>query len=865
MKSNSIAICLIQLLLTTQLSVAQEKQGNIVEYFGKEKVEDIGEGEVMHLFKEGLILKRNGNAFGSGTIPKNSVFARVLQEGSTGISEGKHEETDQVGNKLIWEKIETGEKNDFQDSKIRNGYLYLVYQAQHEETVLFDASGHTNVLINSLPHEGDYYDYGWSMIPIRLKKGKNEFLLKGGRFPNIRARLLKPTKPVQFTKRDMTLPDLIIEEKSPLFAAVRVINANNSWFRGGTITCQIGDMKIKTNIPAVTPMTTRKVGFSIPTPAGLTTEEKLKSVIYLKNKAGKTLSSDTLELNVKSKYKHHKRTFISEIDGSVQYYSIAPSSDPGIEKPALFLSVHGASVEAVNQANAYSQKDWGHLVAPTNRRPFGFAWEDWGRLDALEVLSHAEGLLKTDPQRTYLTGHSMGGHGTWHLGVTYPDRFAAIAPCAGYADLHGYRQSFLKRLKNMSDEEARKRGINKAQLLKNIEASKLTGKPEILMDSLLKRAGNQGRTLKLKNNYQHHGVFILHGEKDNVVPVSLAREMRQELGKFHPDFSYYEYPDGTHWYGNHSVDWGPLFDFFKARTIKNPGEIKNIEFNTASPGISPGSHFVKIIQQKIPLEISTFNFKREGGLNLTTKNAQRIAIDIDKMAGASDTISIDGQEITLPARKGVLHLSQINEQWVITDPVSLKEKGPHRNGGIKDAFRNRVVLVYATKGSKKENEWYYNRAKYDAEKFWYLGNGSFEIIKDTEFSLSTYKDRNVVVYGNRDNNAAWKTLLKSCPIQVSDNELSVGSRSLKGEQWGTFFIYPRHDSDIASIGVVSATGEKGMKAAYANDYLGRVAFPDIIIFDENMTKTGISGIKCGGFFGNDWSVDNGDILWNDLH
>src|SRR5207249_1249684 len=82
-------------------------------------------------------------------------------------------------------------------------------------------------------------------------------------------------------------------------------------------------------------------------------------------------------------------------------------------------------VEAQGQADAYASKPWGHLVAPTNRRPFGFDWEDWGRLDALEVLDHAQQLLQTDPQRTYLTGHSMGGHGAWQVGATYPDRFAA--------------------------------------------------------------------------------------------------------------------------------------------------------------------------------------------------------------------------------------------------------------------------------------------------------------------------------------------------------------------------------------------------------------------------------------------------------
>jgi S-formylglutathione hydrolase FrmB len=30
-----------------------------------------------------------------------------------------------------------------------------------------------------------------------------------------------------------------------------------------------------------------------------------------------------------------------------------------------------------------------------------------------------------------LTGHSMGGHGTWHLGVHDAGRFAVIGPSAG--------------------------------------------------------------------------------------------------------------------------------------------------------------------------------------------------------------------------------------------------------------------------------------------------------------------------------------------------------------------------------------------------------------------------------------------------
>ena len=36
-----------------------------------------------------------------------------------------------------------------------------------------------------------------------------------------------------------------------------------------------------------------------------------------------------------------------------------------------------------------------------------------------------------DTQRLYLCGLSMGGFGTWYMGMAYPELFTAIAPCCG--------------------------------------------------------------------------------------------------------------------------------------------------------------------------------------------------------------------------------------------------------------------------------------------------------------------------------------------------------------------------------------------------------------------------------------------------
>jgi len=60
--------------------------------------------------------------------------------------------------------------------------------------------------------------------------------------------------------------------------------------------------------------------------------------------------------------------------------------------------------------------------------PAGKIWSD--EL-LLALLDNIESTYAVDLHRVYLTGLSMGGYGTWSLGMKYPERFAAIAPICG--------------------------------------------------------------------------------------------------------------------------------------------------------------------------------------------------------------------------------------------------------------------------------------------------------------------------------------------------------------------------------------------------------------------------------------------------
>jgi dienelactone hydrolase len=537
-------------------------------------------------------------------------------------------------------------------------------------------------------------------------------------------------------------------------------------------------------------------------------------------------------------------TFVSAIDGSVQYYAVNPARPVGDrnakKRPALFLSLHGAGVEAIGQAEAYEAKSWGHIVAPTNRRPFGFDWEEWGRLDAIEVLEHARRRLDTDPRRTYLTGHSMGGHGTWQIGATFPDRFAAIGPSAGWISFWSYA------------------GARRPE------------SPDAIQEMFL-RAASPSDTLALATNYANQGVYILHGDADDNVPVAQARTMRKRLEEFHRDLHAFEQPGAGHWWdasdepGTDCVDWAPMFDLFARRRLPALDEVRQVDFVTANPGVSSRSNWAEILAQVHCLRVSTIHLRLDPGQRRfrgTTENVARLALDLDPVpAGGPLVVELDGKgpgPVDRPAGNR-LWLERRGDSWRSAEAPSPALKGPHRAGPFKEAFRNRFMLVYATKGDAAEDAAAFAKARHDAETFWYRGNGSVDVVADVDFDPAADRDRSVILYGNAETNAAWGPLLGSSPVQVRRASIAIAEHRFRGDALACLFLRPRPGSDRASVAAVAATGPAGMRLTDNLPYfVSGAAFPDLTILGLH---EGRLVVRAAGFFGDNWGVDSGEFAW----
>ena len=117
-------------------------------------------------------------------------------------------------------------------------------------------------------------------------------------------------------------------------------------------------------------------------------------------------------------------------------------------------------------------------------------WEDIDTV-LLALLEDTLARYPVDSGRVYLTGLSMGGHGTWVLGLQEPQRFAALAPiCPPFPNL--------------------------ADLPQLIQGAK--EKP----------------------------VWVFHGGKDDVVPVEHSQLMVDMLRKVDAPVKYTVYPNARH-------------------------------------------------------------------------------------------------------------------------------------------------------------------------------------------------------------------------------------------------------------------------------------------------------------------------------
>jgi predicted peptidase len=127
---------------------------------------------------------------------------------------------------------------------------------------------------------------------------------------------------------------------------------------------------------------------------------------------------------------------------------------------------------------------------------------------ALKALDRTVEEFNGDPQRLYLTGISLGGHGTWCVAARAPGKFAAIVPICGFVNV--------KRLDLPAEQ--------KAFVVKDIPF-----------------AGSPDPYAAAASQISKVPTWIFHGGADPVISPDESRRMFQALKASGFDVKYTEY------------------------------------------------------------------------------------------------------------------------------------------------------------------------------------------------------------------------------------------------------------------------------------------------------------------------------------
>jgi predicted esterase len=467
------------------------------------------------------------------------------------------------------------------------------------------------------------------------------------------------------------------------------------------------------------------------------------------------------------------RGYVSRVDGSTQPYALslpAGMSDAGSGfRFPLHVKLHGRGgtrneVRFFNEHQSKKPQDeqnWIQLDV-FGRTDNAYRWS--GETDVFEAIEDVKRRYRIDSQRITLWGFSMGGAGSWHLGLHHPSMWSSVGPGAGFVDFYNYQKqteqlpAYQHRGLHIYDS------IDYALNMFNVPFCTYGGELDAQLAAST-RMIERGKELGVESKL--------------LIGPGMGH-------KFHPD-SYKEFME---FHTARSKEGRPGF----------PGR-KEIRFVTWTLKYSR-CEWLTIEEMITPYEetLAEGGLDDDGVLRLTTKNiaAMKIARDI------ADRIEIDGKNLQLrSAADGLLpdvYFEQSGDGWSLLDyddSIAFAENsGLHKRhnlqGPIDDAFMESFVCVRGT-GEPWAKE---TQARADAaldlfrREFDKWLRGRVSVITDARLTDDHIADSNLILFGDPGSNAVMAKVIDRLPIRWTKDSFEINGQSYDSKTHQLSMIYP---------------------------------------------------------------------------
>lgn len=532
-------------------------------------------------------------------------------------------------------------------------------------------------------------------------------------------------------------------------------------------------------------------------------------------------------------------TYRSFVDGSVQPYSVLlpRKHRPDVAAP-LILLLHGNQVTDWGQnIVSFEPKEDAIQVAVHDRG--NNRYREIGEVDLDEVLAEVTRHYRIDPDRIYLSGHSMGGYGAWFQGVRRPDRWAAISPQAGYADYFLYHPV----MHNASGDRPPCGGED----AEGVAAFRC-------------RLIEHWSPLRFAENLLHVPAYIVHGAKDENVPVIHSRKMAARLKELGYEYVYDENPEGGHWwgprgdtYGVEVVDKPAIWAFLrKHRRVTAPSRVvystDTLRYRQA--------YWVAIDELDEANRIARIEASRAGEHTIAVRLENVARFTLRPGAGLVEprqplTVTVDGEV----AFRGPLPDSG---ELTLGRPSAPFRKTPEIYGPVIDAFNKPFLFVIGRPraGETSDAAGAAARAAEAQARFWMANaNGSVRTVFDTDVTQGDFDSHNLILFGNPRTNSLLAKVNDRLPVRFEGDRLTAGGRRVSGDDLGAVFVAPNPLAPHRYVVVVGGTTARSFETA------GRLRFEDLadfVLFDRDALVGRAPKFICGGFFDANWRIAEAD-------
>ena len=542
------------------------------------------------------------------------------------------------------------------------------------------------------------------------------------------------------------------------------------------------------------------------------------------------------------------RGYFSDIDCSLQPYSLhIPSAyDRAIEWP-LLVSLHGHGWFRPFQGHPAPGHSGVFCVAPHGRGATDY--KDLGEDDVLHAIESVLLDYNISRDRVYLTGSSMGGTGTWHLGVLYADRFAGLAPIVGNADFQAWTQRW---------------GWNQP----------FEGRLDALRDWL--QESQTARAYAV--NLLHLPTYVIHGSADTVVPPEHSRSTVRELRALGAPVQYREFPG----YG-HGGFPKPAVEEALAWACSYPRERFPSRVRWRAAQLKHGkAYWVRLVQMDQPCSFAEIDARVVDSTHVEVETSNLRAFEIERVAALFDLskpvfVTVDGERVIFPPDSGA-------ERWLMLRrdaehgwrdgaalaPWSGLRKRQGLEGPINEALMQPFVVVY---GTMAENElvralWYDQAWGMASE--WKRRNGWYcPVLRDVDCIDSVGRDRNLILFGGPADNAVTARLASALPLrelmaragrQLPEDRVDLfGAELLDVPDVGLLTVYPNPMFPDRLVVVVAAGGAPAIHQAWRRfgNWFNWGVFDSKKYFDfavyDALTASPESFLLLG-YYGADWSL-----------